>query len=362
MARFVKNRLILLISLLSVNFFYAQDEEVKEVVDTVPLYVKLYNKACQLIDTAKYNEAFPFLKKVLKENPDYFSAYNKMAYIFIKQKKNKDALKSLDKAGKISPLNYETLKLRGMLYFENEDYQKSKIALDSAVIIASEDKIDDVELLYYQAMIMYKGKSFKSALSTSAAILELKPKFMEAMLLKADCRFALKDYANAVREYNEIIRILPAEKPDYYCYRQSAKSRWELKDFKGALKDWSVILEANPKDEDAYVSRAACKLNLNDNTGAIVDLDEAIKLNPKNPVSYCNRGVAKGANKVYVEALKDLDYAIKLKFDYPAAFVNRAAIKMASKDKIGACEDLEKADRLGDGMAYKLIERYCKVK
>ena len=94
--------------------------------------------------------------------------------------------------------------------------------------------------------------------------------------------------------------------------------------------------------------------------GAIVDLDEAIKLNDKNPVSYNYRGVAKGESKQFVEGLKDLDYAIKLKYNYGEAFVNRAAIKFASKDKNGACEDLNKADSLGDEMAIKLIETYCK--
>jgi hypothetical protein len=77
-------------------------------------------------------------------------------------------------------------------------------------------------------------------------------------------------------------------------------------------------------------------------------------------VSYNYRGVAKGENKQFVEALKDLDYSIKLKYDYAAAFVNRAAIKFASKDKRGACDDLNKADSLGDEMAIKLIETYCK--
>ena len=70
--------------------------------------------------------------------------------------------------------------------------------------------------------------------------------------------------------------------------------------------------------------------------------------------------MVKGENKQFVEALKDFDYSIKLKYDYGGAFVNRAAIKFASKDKQGACEDLNKADSLGDEMAIKLIETYCK--
>ena len=99
---------------------------------------------------------------------------------------------------------------------------------------------------------------------------------------------------------------------------------------------------------------------MKDYSSAIADLDAAIKENRGNPISWCNRGVAKSALKSNVEALKDINEAIKLKFDYAAAYVNRAAIKMASKDKHGACEDLERADRIGDPMATKLIEQYCK--
>ena len=89
-------------------------------------------------------------------------------------------------------------------------------------------------------------------------------------------------------------------------------------------------------------------------------MDAAIKINDKNPVSYNYRGVAKGENKQFVDGLKDLDYAIKLRFNYAEAFVNRAAIKFAIKDKHGACDDLNKADSLGDEMAVRLIETYCK--
>ena len=89
-------------------------------------------------------------------------------------------------------------------------------------------------------------------------------------------------------------------------------------------------------------------------------LDEAAKINPKNPVIFNYRGVAKAGNKQYVEALKDYNLSIKLKFDYASAYVNRAATKFASKDKHGACEDLKKADSLGDELAVKLVEKYCK--
>jgi tetratricopeptide (TPR) repeat protein len=170
----------------------------------------------------------------------------------------------------------------------------------------------------------------------------------------------MKDYNHAINELSKATQLMPIERPDYKAYKILAKSKFEVGDFKGAIRDWDVYIDGNPGEEEALISRAAAKINVNDNSGAISDLDEAIKINKKNPVSYCYRGVAKGGNKNYIEAVKDLDYSIKLKFDYAAAYVNRAAIKMANKDKRGACEDLAKADGLGDELALKLIEQYCK--
>jgi tetratricopeptide (TPR) repeat protein len=328
--------------------------------DTVMPYEILYNKASRLIDSAKYKDAVPILKKAVKEKPDYWEAFNKMAFAKIKLKEYKEAEKDLEKANTIAPFNYETLKLQGINFYLNNKFNEAKAALDTAVYVSTEEKIDDAELLYYRALLMYKGKSFKTAFETIEAILDIKPNYIEAFMLRAKMRFERKEYNYAIKDLTDAINLASETNRDYETYKLRAKSKFEIGDFKGAITDWNVYLDGIPKEEEALVSRAASKININDNSGAITDLDEAIKVNSKNPVSWCYRGVAKGGNKQYVEALKDLDYSIKLKFDYSAAYVNRAAIKMASKDKRGACKDLEKADTLGDEIAYKLLDKYCK--
>jgi tetratricopeptide (TPR) repeat protein len=340
----------------SFNFFGQQDTP----VDTIPEYQKLFTKACKLVDSAKFKEALPIFKKVTKLKPEHWQAYNKMAYIKIQQKEYKDAEKDLIKSELILPQNFETLKLKGINFYLNNKFKESKGAIDTAIQISVEDKIDDAEIYYYQALLMFKGKSYKTAIGACESAIDLNKNYIEAYVLKGEVRFTMKDYNYAIKELTEGIKLMKPEKIDYKAYQLRAKSKFEVKDFKGAVTDWSVYIDANPKEEGALVARGAAKINVNDNTGAIVDLDEAIKLNPKNPVSYCYRGVAKGGNKNNTEALKDLDYAIKLKFDYAAAYVNRAAIKMASKDKHGACDDLKKADGLGDELALKLSEQYCK--
>ena len=348
----------LLIALIWLFPLITKSQEVS--MDSVPEYEKIYKEALKLIDSAKYQEALPIIKNALKKKKDYWQAYNKMALCKIKLKDYKGAEKDLKKADLIMPFNFETTKLSGINYFLNNKFSESKGAIDTAIEITKDEKIDDWELFYYRALLMYKGKDYKTALEALKFVTDLNPNCIEAIILKGEIRFVKKEYKYAVKELDEAITKMPAEKPDYNCYKLRAKSKFELKDYKGAIIDWNVYIDGNPGEEESLISRAAAKINAKDNTSAIVDLDEALKLNPKNPVSYCYRGVAKSENKVFQEALKDYAVALKLKFDYADAFYNRAATKMAIKDKFGACEDLNKADGLGNLNAAQIIDKYCK--
>lgn len=334
-------------------------EESAEVDVLLPHEIEL-NKAAKMVEEEKYKEAVVALKKIVKENPNYLEAYQKMALAKIKLKKYYDAGKDLEKATSLDSSNYETLRLQGINFYLNNQFKESKVAIDSALAINRREKIDDAELLYYQALLMFKGKSYKDAINACEAALDHDYRYVPAIALKGEIRFVMKDYNYAIKELTEAIAKADSLKPDYASYKLRAKSWFEVREYKNAIKDWNVYIDAFPQEEEALISRASAKININDNSSAIDDLDKALKLNPKNPVIYNYRGIAKAGNGKYKEGLDDLNYCLKLKFDYAGAYVNRAAIKMALKDSRGACQDLDKADRLGDTMAYKLIEKYCK--
>lgn len=336
-------------------FSMAQDETVQDTAD-VPAEEKLYKEAVKLIDSSRYKDALVPLKKAVKINPNYFQAFTKSGLAKMKTNDFKGAEKDLITSLKIDGNHFETLKLLGTICFESERFGDCKMYFDSA----ANQKVDDPEFYYLRAQLMFKGKNYKGALEMASYAVEIKPKYIEPMVFKGMVRFTQKEYNYAIKELNEAIKAMPADKPDYEAYKMRAKAKFEVSDFKGAVTDWNVYIEAFPKEEEALISRGAAKININDNSGAIVDLDEALKLNPKNPVIYNYRGVAKAGLKQYVEALKDYNASIKIKFDYASAYVNRAATKFASKDKHGACEDLKKADSLGDELAVKLVDTYCK--
>ena len=99
----------------------------------------------------------------------------------------------------------------------------------------------------------------------------------------------------------------------------------EMKDYKGAIDQFSKVIEIKPDYLRALNLRAISKLNSRDFLGSINDNSKLIKINPNNPDPYANRGKAK-------EFLEDLE---------------------------GACEDWTSAASLGHRGAKRWILLQC---
>lgn len=117
-----------------------------------------------------------------------------------------------------------------------------------------------------------------------------------------------------------------------YCqtaedYFNKAFNKAELKDYQGAIEDYTKSIELNTNYSDAFVGRGDSKVELKDYLGAIGDYTKAIELNPKYSDAYYNRGVS----------------------------------KLNLNQKESACLDWIKAEELGDIDAYDLIKLHCKV-
>ena len=98
--------------------------------DTTDQEINLFNSACKLIDSSKYKDAIVVLKKALKIKPDYYQAYNKMAFAKVKLGDYKGAEKDILSAIKITPDNYDSHKALGILYFETKKFKESIASLD----------------------------------------------------------------------------------------------------------------------------------------------------------------------------------------------------------------------------------------
>jgi|GEM_PF-5013247 len=111
---------------------------------------------------------------------------------------------------------------------------------------------------------------------------------------------------------------------DYY---KKANEKFLKKDFKGAKKNYTKAIEANPKFIDAYISRGRLKHNeFQDDLGAIEDYNKAIELSPRYANTYFYRA----------NAYRNL------------------------KNLVSACADWQTAGDLGSTDAKESIHKHCK--
>jgi tetratricopeptide (TPR) repeat protein len=94
-----------------------------------------------------------------------------------------------------------------------------------------------------------------------------------------------------IDNYDMCINLNYKYKSKAYNNRGNAKSK--LKDYYGAITDYTKAIELKPDYAIAYFHKGSNKFDLKDYDGAIADFNKAIELDPQFAMSYAMRGVAK---------------------------------------------------------------------
>ena len=140
-------------------------------------------------------------------------------------------------------------------------------------------------------------------------------------------------------------------------YSISAASKFKLKDFNGAINDYTCVLELNPSSAETYISRGIAKDSLEFYNGAITDYTSAIEIEPTKSIYYFYRGKAKYKRRLYSLAILDYNKAIEID---PSNAVYYYA-KGLAKANLGqdVCVDFGKAAKLGNQEANEFYKKYC---
>jgi len=164
-------------------------------------------------------------------------------------------------------------------------------------------------------------------------------------------KYYLKDYYGAILEYSRAID-LNANFAEVFLNRGVAK--YELKDNYGAIEDYTKAIELNSIFAEAFNNRGAAKGELKDIYGAISDYTKAIELNPKDASAYFARGLAKAMLNDLYGAISDYSNVIELTPNNAVAYSMRGGAKGVLKDQYGAIADYSKAIELNpsDTEAY----------
>ena len=161
---------------------------------------------------------------------------------------------------------------------------------------------------------------------------------------------------------------------EYFNY---AKEKAKLKDYYGAIADYTKAIELDPNDADAYYNRGKNKFSLQDYRGAIADYTKYLEFKKLDAKTYHKgslkayiqvtpadayywRGYSKSNLKNYTGAIADYTKAIELKPVHVSnSYLERGRAKLELGQKDSGCLDLSKAGELGNGFAYLLIKIHC---
>ena len=160
----------------------------------------------------------------------------------------------------------------------------------------------------------------------------------------------------AFKEKNDL--NIKARNYEYFFNR--AQDKFELADYEDAILDYNKALELSPKEIClVYSMRGNAKRNLGDFDGAISDQNKAINFDPLYADGYFNRGIAKFKKGDFDGAIQDYSQVLKINPKDSDSFFNRANVRRKMGDIKSACEDWRKAADLGDDAAAKLLRENC---
>ena len=147
---------------------------------------------------------------------------------------------------------------------------------------------------------------------------------------------------------------------DYEYFFNRAQDKFELADYEEAIIDYNKALELSPTEIClVYSMRGNAKRNLGDFEGAISDQNKALDFDPLYADGYFNRGIAKFKKGDFDGAIQDYSQVLKINPKDSDAFFNRANVKKEIGDMKDACEDWRKAADLGDDDATKFLREHC---
>ena len=150
-------------------------------------------------------------------------------------------------------------------------------------------------------------------------------------------------YEEAIRHYNQVIRINP-QAATTYTNRGAAKA--DLGRYAEAIADYDLALRMNPQDAGAYSNRGTAKGVLGRHEEAIADLNEALRINPNHAKDYYNRGFSKYFLGQHEEAILDYDQVIRMNPQDADAYNLRGnAIRELGRHE-AAIEDFDQAIRI----------------
>lgn len=152
--------------------------------------------------------------------------------------------------------------------------------------------------------------------------------------------FQAKDYASAIQNYSEALKLKPADARLFY---NRGLAYYKLEDLDRALADFTETINIAPTLYFAWMNRANIYSRKNRFAEAVADYDKAIALKSDDFLIWYNRGIAHGRLGDSQSALRDLNEALRLQPYDGASYSARGDLFFTQGDLAAARADYKRA-------------------
>ncbi len=167
-------------------------------------------------------------------------------------------------------------------------------------------------------------------------------------------RVEIRDFAGAIEDYTQAIQLNPKH---IFAFNNRGNVKSDTGDYDGAIEDYNEALRLDPKFAGAYSNRANARLKKGDYDGAISDHNSVLQLRPGDVQALCRRADVKRVKGDYDGAMSDYAKTLQINPNYAAAFHGRALTRRDKGDDSGAMADFNETLRLNPNYASAYFHR-----
>lgn len=213
------------------------------------------------------------------------------------------ACESLSEGMRLDGGSFRDFLERARIHVFNGDFQRAGRDLNQA----EQMQPGSSELLFPRAQVAYARGESRQALRDLDICLKNDPDNLDALLLQARIKAERGRLRAALASLR---RIAKDRKQDELSHLKIAHCRLVIGDLHGAIRDFGLILQRNPRSSGASFGRGQARLDCRDYEHAIEDFQQAIHSGGANPVilaalgeAYLARACGKDASRVFKQAI-----------------------------------------------------------
>jgi tetratricopeptide (TPR) repeat protein len=297
----------------------------------------LFNKGLALRRLEKNNEAIECYGKAIELNPNLADAWKDVGLVLKDSRRHKEAIRCFDKAIELNPNLADAWLAKGLVLKDLKEHEEAIRCFDKAKEYydrnLNEDPKDVIDW-YGKGHTLTRLGKHEEAIRCFDKAIELNPNLADAWLAKGLVQTQMGKHDDAIEQFDKATELNPEA---INAWNQKGKALYQLGRYEEAIECHDKVLQIKGS-EDAYFLRGQSKCALRDYTGALEDFSKVSDTFPfrdekATSMGHCyyELGFYEDAEKYYREAIKSNPKLARAYFDLAILYINENKHDRAKK-------------------------------